>query len=54
MLRLVEALRAAGVPGVHLGMATANHAARAFYDRVGFHPLDVPGAVGVTYMGLHT
>ena len=54
ILRLVDALRAAGVPAVHLGMATANHAARAFYDRVGFHQIDVPGSDGVTYLGRQT
>jgi ribosomal protein S18 acetylase RimI-like enzyme len=54
VLCLVDALRAAGVPAVHLGTATANHASRAFYDRVGFHQLDVPGADGVTYLGRQT
>jgi ribosomal protein S18 acetylase RimI-like enzyme len=33
---LVEALRARGVPGVHLAMDPANTGARAFYDRLGF------------------
>jgi ribosomal protein S18 acetylase RimI-like enzyme len=37
--RLLGALRTRGVPGLHLTMDPANHAARAFYDRVGFHEL---------------
>jgi ribosomal protein S18 acetylase RimI-like enzyme len=41
--RLIDTLRAAlaerGVPAVHLGMDAANTAARAFYDRLGFHEL---------------
>jgi ribosomal protein S18 acetylase RimI-like enzyme len=52
VLTLVDALRAAGVPAVHLGMVTSNIAARAFYDRVGFHVLDVPGSDDITYLGL--
>ncbi|MDR6904855.1 ribosomal protein S18 acetylase RimI-like enzyme [Agromyces sp. 3263] len=36
---LREALAARGVPAVHLGMDAANTAARAFYDRLGFHEL---------------
>lgn len=47
------ALRDRGVPAVHLGMAPANTAARAFYDRLGFRPLPVD-AVGVTYLGAPT
>jgi GNAT superfamily N-acetyltransferase len=41
--RLIDTLRQAlaerDVPGVHLGMDPANTAARAFYDRLGFHEL---------------
>ena len=41
--RLIDTLRAAlaarGVPAVHLGLDPANTAARAFYDRLGFHEL---------------
>lgn len=36
---LLEALRERGVPALHLGLAAENTAARAFYDRVGFHEL---------------
>jgi GNAT superfamily N-acetyltransferase len=47
-------LRAAGVPRVHLGMAAANVSARAFYDRLGFTEIPVPGATGVTFLGRGT
>ncbi len=47
-------LRAAGVPRVHLGMAVANVSARAFYDRLGFTEIPVPGAETVTYLGRST
>jgi len=33
---LLEKLQAKQVPGVHLGMAAANHRAGKFYDRLGF------------------
>ncbi|GIG67166.1 GNAT family N-acetyltransferase [Phytomonospora endophytica] len=48
----VDALKATGVPGVHLGMVTENTAARAFYDRVGFHEIDVADAGPITYLGM--
>jgi ribosomal protein S18 acetylase RimI-like enzyme len=48
----VGALARAGVPAVHLGMLTANTAARAFYDRLGFHPIAVPAHADLTYLGL--
>ncbi|WP_461011257.1 GNAT family N-acetyltransferase [Streptomyces capparidis] len=51
LTRLFDALSERGVPGVHLGMAPANVRARAFYDRMGFHEVRVPGAVDVTYLG---
>jgi ribosomal protein S18 acetylase RimI-like enzyme len=50
--RLVPALREAGVPAVHLGMVTENTAARAFYDRIGMHVIDVPDQGPLTYLGL--
>jgi hypothetical protein len=34
-------------------MVTGNTAARAFYDRFGFHVLDVPDPGPLTYLGLH-
>ncbi|PSL45289.1 hypothetical protein B0I31_12766 [Saccharothrix carnea] len=37
---------------MHLGMLTSNTAARAFYDRLGFHEIDMPNAEPVTYLGL--
>jgi len=37
--RLTDALRARGVPGLHLSMDAANTNARAFYDRLGFTEL---------------
>jgi ribosomal protein S18 acetylase RimI-like enzyme len=36
---LADALRARGVPGLHLSMDAANTNARAFYDRIGFTEL---------------
>jgi ribosomal protein S18 acetylase RimI-like enzyme len=49
----LAALRARGVPGVHLGVASANASARAFYDHLGFHELAV-AEPGVTFLGLPT
>jgi ribosomal protein S18 acetylase RimI-like enzyme len=42
MHTFLRALREQEVPAVHLVMATANTPARAFYDRLGFHAIDVP------------
>jgi len=54
--RLMDAflaeLRARGVGSVHLGMDPANTGARAFYDRLGFAPIEVPG--GGVYLGRST
>ncbi|MFH9477077.1 GNAT family N-acetyltransferase [Streptomyces anulatus] len=47
----LAALREQGVKAAHLGMLTANTRARAFYDRVGFHEIAVPGDDDVTYLG---
>jgi ribosomal protein S18 acetylase RimI-like enzyme len=52
MAAFLGALRAQGVPGVHLGMLTANTPARAFYDRLGFQVLDVADPGPLTYLGL--
>lgn len=52
MTRLLDALRERGVPGVHLGMVTANVRARGFYDRLGFHEIEVPDPGPLTYLGL--
>jgi ribosomal protein S18 acetylase RimI-like enzyme len=50
---LLNALKDKGVPAVHLGMLTVNTPARAFYDRLGFHEVDVPDRGPLTYLGLH-
>ena len=47
-------LRAAGVERVHLSMSPLNTAARAFYDRLGFTEIAVPGQGQVTYLGRDT
>jgi ribosomal protein S18 acetylase RimI-like enzyme len=54
MRTLLDALRHKGVDAVHLGMATSNTAARAFYDRVGFHEIEVADAGPLTYLGRST
>lgn len=50
----LDALAERGVPAVHLGMVTANTAARAFYDRLGFHEIPVPEPGPLTYLGRST
>ncbi|MFF4339220.1 GNAT family N-acetyltransferase [Kitasatospora sp. NPDC001540] len=54
MHTLLDALAARGVGRVHLGMVTANTAARAFYDRLGFHVIPVPDPGPLTYLGRRT
>ncbi|MDQ0753806.1 ribosomal protein S18 acetylase RimI-like enzyme [Streptomyces africanus] len=54
MRTFLATLQDRGVPAVHLAMATANTRARAFYDRMGFHELDVPGGGSATYLGRTT
>ncbi|APU14973.1 GNAT family N-acetyltransferase [Actinoalloteichus fjordicus] len=54
MWTLLAALNARGVPRVHLGMVPENVAARAFYDRLGFEEITVPGAARGTYLGRST
>ncbi|MFB7944438.1 GNAT family N-acetyltransferase [Kitasatospora phosalacinea] len=54
MHTLLDALAAKGVGRVHLGMVTANTAARAFYDRLGFHVVPVPDPGPLTYLGRRT
>jgi GNAT superfamily N-acetyltransferase len=48
----VAALRRANVPALHVGMVSANRTARPFYDRLGFHVIDVADAGPLTYLGL--
>ncbi|WP_060885934.1 GNAT family N-acetyltransferase [Streptomyces caniscabiei] len=54
MRTFLHALRTRGVPAVHLSMLTANTPARAFYDRLGFHEIEVPDPGPVTYLGRTT
>ncbi|MFE9680236.1 GNAT family N-acetyltransferase [Streptomyces sp. NPDC006285] len=54
METFLAALADRGVPAVHLGMVTANTAARAFYDRLGFHEIPVPDPGPLTYLGRST
>ncbi len=54
MRTLLQALQDEGVPAVHLSMVTANTPARAFYDRLGFHEIEVPDPGPVTYLGRTT
>jgi ribosomal protein S18 acetylase RimI-like enzyme len=54
MNAFLDALHRKGVEHVHLGMVTANTAARAFYDRLGFHEIPVADAGPLTYLGRRT
>lgn len=54
MWSFLAGLHAAGAPRVHLGMAPANTAARAFYDRLGFEHIPVPSQPGALYLGRST
>ncbi|MGW2567374.1 GNAT family N-acetyltransferase [Streptomyces sp. NPDC001537] len=54
MRAFLRALSDQGVDAVHLSMVTANTPARAFYDRLGFHRIDVPDPGPVTYLGRST
>jgi GNAT superfamily N-acetyltransferase len=54
MRSVLAALHLAGAPRVHVGMVTANTAARTFYDRVGFHVIPVADAGPLTYLGRST
>ncbi|MEJ5869139.1 GNAT family N-acetyltransferase [Pseudokineococcus sp. 5B2Z-1] len=50
----LAAARRAGARAVHLGVAAENTRARAFYARLGFTALPVPGAVPGTVLGRST
>jgi len=54
MSAFLDAVWRKGVPGVHLGMVTANTAARVFYDRLGFHEIPIADPGPLTYLGLHS
>ena len=53
MRTFLRALADQGVPAVHLGVSPTNLAARAFYDRLGFHVLP-PISPDVVYLGIAT
>ena len=49
-----DALRARGVPAVHLSMSPKNTRARAFYDAMGYHPIPVAATTEyVEHLGYH-
>ncbi|GIH03975.1 acetyltransferase [Rhizocola hellebori] len=52
MRRLVQALADARVPALHLALVTANTGARAFYDSIGMHVINVASPGRLTYLGL--
>jgi ribosomal protein S18 acetylase RimI-like enzyme len=54
MSSFLDGLHAAGVPRVHLAMSPSNTAARAFYGRLGFSEIPVPGERHVLYLGRDT
>ncbi|WP_119581647.1 GNAT family N-acetyltransferase [Streptomyces europaeiscabiei] len=54
MRTFLRALHTGGVPAVHLSMAATNTPARAFYDRLGFHEIEVPDPGPVTFLGRTT
>ena len=49
---ILGTLRAQGVPGLYVAMLTANRPARGFYDRLGFHELEVPDPGPLTHLGM--
>ncbi|WP_111650177.1 GNAT family N-acetyltransferase [Actinoplanes lutulentus] len=53
MAAFLAGLRDAGVSRVHLGMAPENHGAYRFYQRLGFHDVEVPDA-GALFLGRDT
>ncbi|WP_338900076.1 GNAT family N-acetyltransferase [Streptomyces sp. TG1A-60] len=54
MQTFLRALHTRSVPAVHLSMVTTNTPARAFYDRLAFHEIEVPNPGPVTYLGRTT
>lgn len=54
MHTLFAAFRAVGVPRVYLGMVRTNTAAGRFYERIGFHRIDVSGPETLVYLGRST
>jgi GNAT superfamily N-acetyltransferase len=51
---LFDAFQRVGVQQVYLAALTANTAAVAFYDRLGFHPIDVPDPGPLVFLGRST
>jgi GNAT superfamily N-acetyltransferase len=49
--RVLRELAERGTPALHVGMLTANTAARPFYDRHGFHEIPIADPA-LTYLGL--
>jgi ribosomal protein S18 acetylase RimI-like enzyme len=54
MTAFLRALGEMGVPRVHLSMDPSNTRARAFYDRMGFHEIAVPGLPRSAFLGRPT
>jgi ribosomal protein S18 acetylase RimI-like enzyme len=54
MQTMLAALAGAGAPAVFVGVLSANTAARAFYDRLGFAEVSVPDAGPLTFLGRST
>ncbi|GAA1185170.1 GNAT family N-acetyltransferase [Pseudonocardia alaniniphila] len=54
MTAFLAALARAGITAVHLGMASTNTRAGAFYGRMGFHEIPVPAQRDSTYFGRST
>ena len=54
MRTLLAALHTAGANRVHLAMNAKNTRARAFYDRMGFHRIEVPDAGDFACLGRDT
>ncbi|MCT2590806.1 GNAT family N-acetyltransferase [Streptomyces sp. N2-109] len=54
MRSFLRTLAERAVPAAHLSMVTANTPARAFYDRLGFHEIEVPDPGILTYLGRTT
>ncbi|MFG1748651.1 GNAT family N-acetyltransferase [Streptosporangium sandarakinum] len=54
MNAFLDALHRKGVAAAHPGRVTADTAARAFYDRLGFHEIPVAGPGPLTYLGRRT
>ena len=54
MLTYLDALRTAGVPGVHACVSAHNPGGLRYYDSMGFRPIDVPDPAPVVWLGRST